>query len=455
MAVPGSKRFLSLSRRTAWLLLLSCAPLAAQTTAPPASRQQTCSVPAGDILRVMLAGPMNVAKLEPGTRLEGELMRPIYVADREAIPAGTRVEVIVEKVEKEKLNGKKQNFFERMGSLSNPQRKYDYRIDFRSASFTPPNGAPIPIQVSYVQAGEVVRLHTKGEELQVGGDTAKELAGALPGVNRVESVKRGHKQWEQYRHPVLAVQLDQPVEVPAPAAALAPQAAHVAASAGPVTLPPGTHARLLLLSDLSASASHQGDAFQARLLEPVRTKDGQVVLPEGSVFDGHIAKLVRPRRLSRAGSLHLAFDKISLNEGAEQKVVSDKLAASLAATEMDNQSKVKMDEEGTLHGANRTKRQFMEDLGLGLGMQQVVDEAVEMAMRAVAPYAGAITGAAFLFGRKGKDVDLPKYTEMEVVLSRPLTLPAPESTTPAAAPAAPAPVSTPPATTPPPAAKPQ
>lgn len=266
----------------------------------------------------------------------------------------------------------------------------------------------------------------------------------LPGVGKVQSVERGHKQWEEYRHPVLAVQLEQPIEVPVAAASAPP--APAAAETGPITLPPGTHARLLLLSDLSASENQQGDTFQARLLEPVRTKDGQLVLPEGSMFDGHISKLVPPRRLSRAGSIHLAFDKITLGEGAGQTVVSDKIAASLAATEVANQSKVKMDEEGTLHGANRTKKQLAEDLGLGLGMEQVVDEAMEMALRAVAPYAGAATGLAFLLGRHGKDVDLPKYTEMEVVLSRPLTLPAP-----AAPPAA-----APPATTPaPPAAKPQ
>ena len=132
--------------------------------------------------------------------------------------------------------------------------------------------------------------------------------------------------------------------------------------------------------------------------------------------------------------------------------MSDKIAASLAATEVPNQSKVKMDEEGTLHGANRTKKQLAEDLGLGLGMEQVVDEAVEMALRAVAPYAGVGVGLAFLLGRHGKDVELPKYTEMEVVLSRPLTLPAPA--TPAATPATPAPA-TPPATAAPSPDKPQ
>ncbi|HXZ27872.1 MAG TPA: hypothetical protein VEG08_07705, partial [Terriglobales bacterium] len=372
MPAVGTRRVLLLT--LASLLPASRAPLVAQTAAPPASAP-TCSVPAGDILRVMLAGPVNVAKLQPGTRLEGEVMRPVYVVDREAIPAGARVEVIVEKVEKEKVGGGKQGFFEHLGSLTSPA-KYGYRIDFRSATFTPPNGAPIPIQISYVQAGEVVRLHTRGEEVQVGGDSAKQMAGMLPGVGRVESIQKGHKQWEQYRHPVLAVQLERAVEVPAAAGGAATA---IAALAGPITLPPGTHARLLLLSDLSASGSHQGDTFQARLLEPVRTQEGVLVLPEGSVFDGHISKLVPPRRLSRAGSLHLAFDKITLREGEEQKVVTDKLAASLAATEMDNQSKVKMDEEGTLHGANRTKKQFMEDLGLGLGMQQVVDEAAEMA----------------------------------------------------------------------------
>ena len=141
-AFPIHRFFLSC---TASFLLLGCATLVAQS-APP----QTCSVPAGDILRIMLSGPMNVAKLEPGTRLEGEVMRSIYVVDREAIPAGTRVEAIVEKVDREKLNRKKQNFLERVGSFSSPHRPV---LDAIFVRRTPNRVEPAPVAASLLPSG--------------------------------------------------------------------------------------------------------------------------------------------------------------------------------------------------------------------------------------------------------------------------------------------------------------
>jgi len=53
----------------------------------------------------------------------------------------------------------------------------------------------------------------------------------------------------------------------------------------------------------------------------------------------------------------------------------------------------------------------------------VVDEAVEMAMHAVAPYAGAATGLVILLGGHGNDVDLPQYSDLQVVFGRPVTVP--------------------------------
>jgi hypothetical protein len=62
-------------------------------------------------------------------------------------------------------------------------------------------------------------------------------------------------------------------------------------------------AGLLLVSTLSASESKQGESFEAILQEPMRQND-HLLLPEGCVFHGHVARLAPPRRLSRAGSAH-------------------------------------------------------------------------------------------------------------------------------------------------------
>ena len=44
-------------------------------------------------------------------------------------------------------------------------------------------------------------------------------------------------------------------------------------------------------------------------------------------------------------------------------------------------------------------------------------------MHAVAPYAGAATGLVILLGGHGNDVDLPQYSELQVVFGRPVTVP--------------------------------
>jgi len=87
--------------------------------------------------------------------------------------------------------------------------------------------------------------------------------------------------------------------------------------------------------------------------------------------------------------------------------------------------------ERGLHGKGGAKS-LATHLVVGTFSEQVVDEAVEMAMHAVAPWSSC---------RHGNDVDLPQFSDLQVVFGRPVTVPGQ---------GAPLPQSQPPSSNPPP-----
>lgn len=378
-----------------------------------------------------LSGPVNVSHLKPGSELAGQLVRPVYVYDRALIPAGSRVRAVVEKVEKQKAAEKK-GFVERVDSLRSLglNRHNFYEVSLRAATVKLASGAEVPMDLRFIRGGEEVLLQANDQgQMKVGGTTGKDLAQHAPGVSQVAKIKHGKRQAQDYRHPVATLEVERPARLELPA-----QPEVLRATSQPVTIPEGTHAEFLLLTELRASDSKQGDTFQARLVEPIFQPDGHLLVPEGSLLDGHISKLVQPRRMSRAASMYLVFDRLTEPGGDSQRV-----AASLAGADVGKKAPVNMDPEGGLHGKGGAKS-LAKRLVVGAASEQVVDEAVEMAMHAVAPYAGAATGLVILLGGHGNDVDLPQYSDLQVVFGRPVTVPG----QPVAQPPSPPPGSNPP-----------
>ena len=126
------------------------------------------SVPKETILRVTLGQPLRMSRLQSGSELDGGLARPLYVGDREVLPAGSHIHLVVEAVQKERVQ-EKWGVAERLDSIRKLglNRKYDYHVTFRSASLTLPTGASVPMQVTFVQAGNLVRVEARGREAVV------------------------------------------------------------------------------------------------------------------------------------------------------------------------------------------------------------------------------------------------------------------------------------------------
>jgi hypothetical protein len=115
--------------------------------------------------------------------------------------------------------------------------------------------------------------------------------------------------------------------------------------------------------------------------------------------------------------MYLVFDRLTQPGGDSQKV-----AASLVSADVGKKAAITMDPEGGLHGKGGTKSLAKRAI-MGVASQQVADEAVELATHAVAPYASTGVGLLILFGGHGNDVDLPQYSDLQVVFGRPVTVP--------------------------------
>ncbi len=97
-----------------------------------------------------------------------------------------------------------------------------------------------------------------------------------------------------------------------------------------VTIPAGTPIGVVLSSQLSSSAAHPGDTFQATLNEPITVR-GQILAPRGAVITGRViaAKIGDSRH---AGYLRITLSSIVLNGKALDLHTSGVFAKGTAGT---------------------------------------------------------------------------------------------------------------------------
>ena len=96
---------------------------------------------------------------------------------------------------------------------------------------------------------------------------------------------------------------------------------------------------------------------------------------------------------------------------------------------------LKMDSEGALSASTWGKRNAVLSLGLLYLSGKLTDDLMEEGIRigfrtvtrgtatVVSRYVGIGTGVMLLVLRRGKDLNLPKFTEIEITFSRPVVFP--------------------------------
>jgi len=371
----------------------------------------TSSLPnqAGLYVKVELAHRVKFSKLQPGEIVEGSLTRDVYSADRKVYSAGSHVRLSVDHLEKRKRTPN--DHWPWVVKAFTPRHE-KYPI-FREA-VVERGGSEETLKVSVIAMSRL-------REVQAG---FKKKTNSNGQSSVVSSATGGKKNSETPIMVMEAFQAEAPDKDSGP---MEPGISNSDAS-GPETLPIGTRCKIVLLSNVSASKSRPGDVVSARLLEPVLL-DARVILPAGSYFQGKIVKTTPPRWLSRSGSLYFNFTEVTLPNGNVLPVT-----ASLAGAELDERSHTRIDAEGKLHGERPGKAWMAINLGMTSGIAKEADDTVQLVIEAIVSTAtdastagtarlvSSCVSAIYVATRHGRDVVLPRFTEMDISLDRPLSV---------------------------------
>ena len=348
-------------------------------------------------IKIQLNSRLKISRLKPGDVVEGTLSRDVYSGDHEVFAAGSRARLAVDKLERRKRTPN--DHWPWVVNVFTP--RHENYPTFRSASVSLPDGREIPLAVSLISIADEV---------------------SVPVPVAAASKSRG----KQKPLPTLTLEAKLTNSEPV-AASLGIDSSAV--PAGPVTLAAGTKAAIILLGGVSAGKSRSGDSFQARLVEPVML-NSRVVLPEGTLLEGKVVKSTPPRTLSRAGSLMLTFTDLTVPGRPETPA-----PASITAVRLDQRSHTQIDPEGKLRGDRPGKAQMLMNIGVSTGIAKVVDDGTQLLVEAIvetatdastagtARIAALCASGVFMLTRHGRDVALPKFTEMNVVFDRPVPLP--------------------------------
>ena len=80
----------------------------------------------------------------------------------------------------------------------------------------------------------------------------------------------------------------------------------------PVVIPSGTPLHVRIDSAVDTRANQAGDTFSATLSQPIQV-DGSVILPEGTIFAGHVTTAAASGRMKGRAVIGLRLDSFELN----------------------------------------------------------------------------------------------------------------------------------------------
>jgi hypothetical protein len=366
----------------------------------------------GLYIKVQLAHPIKMSRLKAGDVVEGSLSRDVYSSDRKMFPSGSTVRLTVDHLEKRKRAPN--DHWPWVVNAFTPRHE-SYPV-FHNATIVQASDES-PLKVSLISVSRMREVHPKAKK-----DKSSQQGGSETGA--VELPKPSEKKSAT---PMMVLEAFG-VENASSAANSKDELASTPNSEQTETLPAGTRCKILLLGNVSASKSKPGDPVQARLLEPVLL-NSKVVLPAGTLFEGKVIKKTPPRMLSRAGSLYLGFTDITLPEGNHLPIV-----ASIAGAELDERSHTRLDAEGGLRGEKPGKAWMAINLGVTAGFAKVADDGMQLVIEAIISTATDVStagtgrivagcvSAIYLATRHGRDVIIPRFTEMDISLDRAVSL---------------------------------
>jgi hypothetical protein len=178
-------------------------------------------------------------------------------------------------------------------------------------------------------------------------------------------------------------------------------------------IPQGSHTLLRLENAISTRTAQEGQYVYLRTAWPI-TADNHIVVPEGSYVVGVVARAVRPGRVKGKAELSIRIESLTLPSGKKIMV-----SPHLASVESGGSGQKVDPKEGQIkqeasHGTDAVRTATMAGSGAAIGA--MVDRSVTGA--AIGGGVGAGVGLASVLLSRGKEIDLPRGSTVDVVFER-------------------------------------
>ena len=173
--------------------------------------------------------------------------------------------------------------------------------------------------------------------------------------------------------------------------------------------------RVRLNEELDSEIARIGDTFTATLVDPLYSKRGVLLAPQGSIVGGRVSNVQRAQKKGQPAVLDVQFTSIKLPNGTRRAINGSLTDLETSTGTSDNEGSV------TAHKTSHRKGKF---IGGGAAGGAVIGAIAGGGKGlAIGAGVGAVTGAIAGRVKKGHEVKVKSGTEFGVIVNRNFTLP--------------------------------
>jgi hypothetical protein len=186
----------------------------------------------------------------------------------------------------------------------------------------------------------------------------------------------------------------------------------------------GTEVHLRLLTGLSTAVAKNGDPFVAEVAQPIYL-GSQMILPAGARVKGTVGEIIRPRHFSMfrgQAVMVLTFRDLEVDSRVFPAKMSILSLQSPASGDKAGKTRkdVRVDEGQVIEAKHDIKGDVLAGT-IGTGGGTLIGAVFSHVARGFG--IGLIGSSAYILSRKGKEVELPVQTIIDVRIDNTVTLP--------------------------------
>ena len=174
--------------------------------------------------------------------------------------------------------------------------------------------------------------------------------------------------------------------------------------------------RVRLNDELDSEKARIGDTFSSTLEDPVYSKNGILIAPQGSTVGGRVINVQRAKKNGQPAVLDVQFTSLTLPNGRQRAINGSLTDLETSTGTSDNEGSV---------SAHKTSHRKAKFIGGGAAGGAVIGAIAGGGKGlAIGAGVGALTGAVTGRVKKGHEVKVKSGTEFGVILNRAFSLPA-------------------------------